>query len=81
MAGKVITRVWMSRGALGRKVRHAAYGYDVTINGVRERKFSAEWLTAHDALEELLKRQRDAKAGRPARIDRTLGELVEEYLT
>src|SRR6185436_7810990 len=28
----------------------------------------------------LLKRQRDAEAGRPMRMDRTLGELVEEYL-
>src|SRR5262245_47350824 len=81
MAGKVITREWTSRGALGRKVRHTAHGYDVTINGVRERKFSAEWLTANDALEALLARQKDAQAGRPARVDRTLGELVEEYLT
>jgi hypothetical protein len=62
-------------------VRHTAYGYDVTINRVRERKFSAEWLTAYDALEEVLKRQWDAEAGRPARVDRTMGELVEEYLT
>jgi hypothetical protein len=80
MAGKVITREWTSRGPLGRRVKHTLYGYDVTINGRRERKFSGEWLTANDALAELLKRQRDAELGRPARVDRTLGELVDEYL-
>jgi integrase len=80
MAGKVITREWTSRGPLGRRVRHVAYGYDVTINGQRERKYAAEWLSENDALEALLKRQRDAEAGRGAPAHRTLGELVDEYL-
>lgn len=80
MAGKVILRKWTSRGPLGRKQRHVAYGYDVTINGKRERKFSSEWQTENDALEELLKRQRQAEAGSAARVDRTLEELVTEYL-
>jgi integrase len=80
MAGKIITREWTSRGPLNRKVRHTAYGYDVTINGQRERKFSAEWQSENDALEALLKRQRDAEAGRPSPATRTLAELVGEYL-
>jgi hypothetical protein len=63
MAGKVITREWVSRGALGRKVRHTAYGYDVTINGVRERKFSTEWLTANDALGNFLSARGTPKRG------------------
>jgi integrase len=79
MAGKVITREWTSRGPLGRRVRHVAYGYDVTINGKRERKVDSTWTCENDALEELLKRQRDADAGRE-RVDRTLGELADEYL-
>jgi integrase len=80
MAGKVITREWTSRGPLGRRVKHVAYGYDVTINGKRERRFDGAWTCENDALEELLKRQRDAEAGRAAPVNRTLGELVDEYL-
>jgi integrase len=80
MAGKVITREWTSRGPTGRKVRHVAYGYDVTINGKRERKFSSEWTSEAQALEELVKRLKNAEAGTAAPVDRTLGELVEEYL-
>jgi integrase len=80
MAGKVITREWTSRGPLGRRVKHVAYGYDVTINGKRERRFSTEWACENEALEELLKRQRDAEAGIVPAAPRTLRELADEYL-
>ena len=80
MAGKVIIRKWTSRGPLNRKVRHTAYGYDITLNGKRERRVSAEWQTEQQALEEMLRRQREAEQGREAPATRTLGELVEEYL-
>ena len=61
MAGKMITREWTSRGPLGRRVRHVAYGYDVTINSKRERRFSGEWTCANDALAALLKRPRESR--------------------
>ena len=80
MAGKVITREWTSRGPTGRRVRHVAYGYDVTINAKRERKFSAEWQTEQAALEALLVRQKEAASGLGPKVDRTLGELATEYL-
>jgi integrase len=78
---KIVTRTWTSRGPTGRRVRHVAYGYDVRINGQRERRFSAEWLTENDALAALVERQREIEAGRIDRLaDRTLAELAEEYL-
>ena len=81
MAGKVITREWTSRGPLGRRVKHVAYGYDVTIKSKRERRFDSAWTCENDALEELLKRQRDAAAGKAAEAaPRTLRQLADEYL-
>jgi hypothetical protein len=80
MAGKVISREWTSRGPLGRRVKHVAYSYDVTINGKRVRRFSGDWKSQTDALEAMLKCQRDAEAGLSPAPSRTLGELVAEYL-
>jgi integrase len=80
MAGKVITREWTSRGPTGRRVKHVAFGYDVTISGTRERRFSAEYQSENDALEAMLKRQRDAEAGIAPAVARTLRELADEYL-
>jgi integrase len=69
-----------SRGPRGRCVKHVAHGYDVTINGQRERRFSGEWTCENDALEAMLKRQRDAGAGIMPAAPRTLRELADEYL-
>jgi len=77
---KVITREWTSRGPLGRRVKRVSYGYDVTINGKRERRFDSAWTSENDALAELLKRQRDAEAGRGEAVHLTLRELADEYL-
>jgi hypothetical protein len=62
--GKVITRCWTSPGPTGRRVRRTSYGYDVRINGKRERKFSGDWSTEAEALAALSKRLTDAAAGR-----------------
>lgn len=78
---KIITRVWTSRGPTGKRVRHVSYGYDVRINGHRERTVSAEWTTeaqAHDALSRRFKDAEHGKVAKPA--DATLGALVENYL-
>ena len=78
---KIIRRVWRSEGPTGRRVRHVAYGYTLMVNGRRERKVASEWLTESDALDALARRRKEIAAGmieRPA--DRTLGELVEEYV-
>jgi len=80
MPGKVITREWTSRGPTGRRVRHVAFGYDVTINGKRERRFSVEYQSEHDALQAMLERQRDAEAGLTPSAPRTVRELADEYL-
>src|SRR5262249_59600696 len=80
MAGKVITREWTSRGPTGRRVKHVAFGYDVTINGRRERHVSAEYQSENDALDAMLKRQRDAAAGIAPAVPRTLRELADEHL-
>jgi integrase len=78
---KIITRVWTSRGPTGKKIRHVSYGYDVRIDGRRERTVSTEWTTeaqAHEALTNRLKDAEHGKVSKPA--DATLGALVETYL-
>jgi hypothetical protein len=79
---KIITRTWTSRGPTGRKVRHTSYGYDITPRGgKRERRFSAEWRSEHEALAAMTKRLEEIHAGQLVRsAERTLGELVDEYL-
>ncbi len=77
----IITRTWSSRGPLGRRVRHVSYGYDVRINGQRERRWSADWTTETQAHEALTARLKEAESGRVAPpADRTLGALAEAYL-
>ena len=53
---KIIKRVWTSTGPLGRKVKHAAHGYTLMVNGKQERKVSSTWLSETDALEALAQR-------------------------
>ncbi|PYM44380.1 MAG: hypothetical protein DME16_21105 [Candidatus Rokuibacteriota bacterium] len=78
---KIITRVWTSRGATGKRVRHVSYGYDARIDGKRERYVSAAWTTeaeAHDGLARRLKDAANGKVTKPAQA--TLGALAEHYL-
>lgn len=68
MAGKVVTRQWTSRGPRGRRVKHVAYGYDVTINGKRERRFSGEHragVGAHRPIERPYNALRNKERGTP----------------
>jgi hypothetical protein len=78
---KIITRVWTSRGPTGKKIRHVSYGYDVRIDGRRERTVSTEWTTEAQALDALSSRMKDAEHGKVSKpADATLGALVETYL-
>jgi hypothetical protein len=78
--GKLIERTWTTRGADGRKVRHTALGYDLTVNGKRERKFSSAWLTEQDVLDALARRRRELGQGLEPVADWTLTDLAREYL-
>jgi integrase len=80
--GKIIIREWSRRGPTGRKVTRTSYGYDLTVNGHRDRQYSAEWQTKPEAMEAMLARRRELEAGKIERpADRSLGQLAEEYLT
>jgi integrase len=79
---KILRRNWTSKGPLGKRVRHTAFGYTISVNGKRERKFSSDWLCEADALKALTERQQQIQNGRldrPANV--TLGQAVERYLT
>jgi integrase len=78
--GKLIERTWTTRGADGRRVKHTALGFDLTVNGQRERRFSSAWLTEQDVLEALAKRRRELGQGIEAAPDWTLADLAREYL-
>ena len=78
---KVIRRTWTSDGPLGKRVRHTAFGYTLTVNGKRERKFSSAWLKEADALKALSERQEQIRGGRIERPEEaTLGEVADRYL-
>src|SRR5262245_31311187 len=79
---KIIQRVWTSDGPLG-EVRHTAFGYTLTANGKRERKFSSAWTKKSEAYEALTLRLKEIDAGiveRTGKPKRTLKELSQEYL-
>jgi integrase len=78
--GKLIERTWTTRGADGRRVKHTALGYDLTVNGQRERRFSSAWLTEQDVLDALAKRRREFGQGTETAPDWTLADLSREYL-
>jgi integrase len=78
--GKLIERTWTTRGADGRKIRHTALGFDLTVNGKRERRFSSAWLTEQDVLDALARRRRELAGGIEAAPDWTLADLAREYL-
>lgn len=78
---KIIRREWTSKGPLGKRVRHVAFGYTLAIHGNRERKVSSAWTREEDALKALSARQQQIRAGQTDRpADVTLGHVVERYL-
>src|ERR1043166_4625972 len=79
---KIIRREWTSDGPTGRRVRHVAFGYTLTVNGKRERKFSSAWTSEEDALKALSERQQGIRGGQTDRpANATLGQAVARYLT
>lgn len=78
--GKLIERTWTTRGADGRKVRRTALGYDLTVNGQRERRFSSAWQTEQDVLAALKRRRRELGQGLAAVPYWTMADLAGEYL-
>ena len=46
---KITTHMWTTKNALGKRIKHVAYGYTMMVNGQRERKWSDEW-TSKDAM-------------------------------
>jgi integrase len=78
---RIIRRVWKSRGPLGERVRHVAYGYTLMGPNGRERKASSDWLTEQDALTALTARLQAIEAGEPGRpAERTFAQVAAEYL-
>lgn len=59
---KIIRREWTSKGPLGKRVRHVSFGYTLTVNGLRERKFSSAWTSKEDANKVLSERQQQIRA-------------------
>ena len=76
----VIQRVWRSGPS---KVKRAAWGYTVQVNGKQERRFNAAW-TKDDAQNELAKRllahETAAKAAAAPAPPITFGEAVTRYV-
>ncbi len=78
---KIFQQTWTTRGVLGQRIRHVAYGYDLRANGKRERRWSGAWATETHALDELTRRLKEIEAGQGTPPERkTLGEVAEEYL-
>src|SRR5207247_5615393 len=63
-----------------RRVTLVAYGYDLRVDGKRERKWDAAWTTPALARVALAEREKEIAAGHVApRPERTLTELAGEY--
>lgn len=80
--GRIIRRTWKSRGPLGRKVRHVAWGYAVWIDGTREKRSDSAW-TRENAERALAARvlnveQAEKRKAEPDAV--TFGALTERYL-
>ena len=79
---KIIRRVWTSDEPLGKRVRHTAFGYTLTVNGKRERKVSSGWSSEENAMKALSDRQQQIQSGQTGRAPEvTLAALTERYLT
>lgn len=78
----IIRRTWtrkdLDERGRERRTKLVAYGYDLRVNGRRERRWSADWLTEARARAVLAEREAAIAAGRVAPASRTLGQVVEE---
>jgi integrase len=79
--GKVIYRAWTRQGPQDRRVKTGAYGYDLVWDSTRYKRFMRGW-TKGQAQSALLAQQIAIARGRAtAVVDRTLGELRDDYLS
>jgi integrase len=77
--GKLIKRIWKSRGLTGHQIKKVAWGYTLQVNGKQERRVCKEWTKeqARDALaERILERDAPKEPPKP----KTLGEVAQDYL-
>lgn len=75
------TRTELDERGRPRRVTLVAYGYDLRVNGKRERKWDAAWRAPADARAALAARETEIAAGRVAPPEaRTLKRLADEYL-
>ncbi len=78
---KIIRREWTSAGPLGKRVRHVAFGYTLTVNGKRERKVCSDWHRDTDALAALTARLQAIQSGElTQRPEISLEALADRYL-
>src|SRR5262245_27090704 len=78
---KIIRRTWTSDGPLGKRIRHTAFGYTLSVNGKRERKVSSDWRTEADALSALNHRLQAIQSGDIAqRPEISFDALTRRYL-
>lgn len=82
---KIIKRTWtrteLDERGRERRVPIVAHGYDLRVNGKRERKWDAAWRTPADAHAALAEREKEIAAGRVDPPEaRTLKQLADEYL-
>ncbi len=82
---KIVRREWKSKGMLGERVRHTAFGYTLQVNGKQERIVSSAWTCEADAVKALAARLQQVKDGhctpQTATQDVTLAALADRYLT
>jgi integrase len=78
---KITENVWTTKNALGKRIKHVAYGYTMMVNGKRERKWCKEWTSKEDVITAVHERQQQMQAGqveRPANV--TLAQAVDRYM-
>ena len=75
------TRTELDERGRPRRVRDVAYGYDVRVDGKRERKWDGAWRTPADARAALAEREKEIAAGQVTPPERrSLRELADQYL-
>lgn len=83
MKGHIIKRVWRRRGPTGHKVKRFAYGYELRVNGRRERRVDSAW-TPEDAERALAARilglEQEMATRKAEAPGMTFGEAVARYL-
>jgi len=53
---RITTHVWTTKNALGKRIRHTAFGYTMMVNGKRERKWCGRWTSKEDVIKAVRER-------------------------